>query len=92
MWRIAPFHLFGDGMRISSVVKGGLYVSKLLLILFFVWLSLGWNVRRARKAFEKELMKSGMAMEDVERMGKKYSSLKDNVMRTIWGSIRKFAE
>jgi hypothetical protein len=76
-------------MKISTVVKAGVDLSNLLLSLFFIWLTLGWKVRKARKAFEKELVKNGMSSEAAKKLGRKYSSVKDEVMKQLWGSIRK---
>jgi hypothetical protein len=76
-------------MKISTIVKAGLHLSNLLLNLFFIWLTLGWKVRKARKAFEKELLKSGMPSESAKKLGNKYSSVKDEVMKQLWGSVRK---
>lgn len=76
-------------MKISTIIRGGLYLSKLLLDMFFIWLTLGWKVRKARKAFEKELVKSGMPKEAAEKLAKKYSSVKDEVMKQLWGSVGK---
>jgi len=77
-------------MKISTVIKSGLHVSRLGLNLGFIWLTLGWKVRKARKAFEKELVKGGMPKEDAKKLGEKYSSVKDEVMKQIWGSVRGF--
>ena len=77
-------------MKISTIIKAGLHLSKLVLNLISVWLTLGWKVRKARKAFEKELVKSGMSKEAAKKLAKKYSSVKDEVMKQLWGSVRNF--
>ena len=77
-------------MKISAIIKGGLHLSTLVLNLFFIWLTLGWKVRKARKAFEKELVKSGMPKDAAKKLAKKYSSLKDQVMKQLRGSVGKF--
>ena len=77
-------------MKISTIIKAGLHLSKLVLNLVFIWLTLGWKVRKARKAFEKELVKSGMPEEAAKKLGKKYSSVKDEVIKQLRGSVRKF--
>ena len=79
-------------MKISTIIKGGLHLSKLVLGLVFIWLTLGWKVSKARKAFEEELVKSGMPREAAKRLGKKYSSVKDEVMKQLWGSVKKFRQ
>ena len=52
-------------------------ISKLLGSLTLSWLALGWKVRKARKAFEAELTKEGMAREDARRISRCYSDLRD---------------
>jgi len=77
-------------MKISTIIKAGLHLSTLILNLGVIWLTLGWKVRKARKAFEKELVKGGMPKEAAKKLGKKYSSVKDQVMKQLWGSVGKF--
>jgi len=77
-------------MKISTIIKAGLHLSKLVLNLIFIWLTLGWKVRKARKAFEKELVKGGMPKEAAKKLAKKYSSVKDEVMKQLWSSVKKF--
>ena len=77
-------------MKISTMIRAGLHLSTLVLNLIFIWLTLGWKVRKARKAFEKELVKGGMPKEAAKKLGKKYSSVKDQVMKQLWGSVREF--
>ncbi len=48
--------------------------------LLSAWLTLGWNVRSARKAFEGELRKGGMSRKDAERLSEVYSTLKRELM------------
>ena len=77
-------------MKISTIIKAGLHLFKLVLNLIFIWLTLGWKVRKARKTFENELVKSGMPKEVAKKLGKKYSSVKDEVMKQLWSSAKKF--
>jgi hypothetical protein len=76
-------------MKISTIIIGGLHLSKLVLDLFLVWVTLGWKVRKARNAFEKELAKSGMPKEAAKKLAKKYSSVKEEVMKQLWSSVGK---
>ncbi len=77
-------------MKITSIVKIGLHLIKLVLNLGYLWLTLGWKVRKARKAFEKELVKNGVPKETAKKLGKKYSSIKDEITRALWSSVGKF--
>jgi hypothetical protein len=76
-------------MKILNIIKAGLHLLRLLLNLGFIWFTLGWKVRKARKAFERELMKTGMPKESAKRLGKKYSSVKDEIVKQLWSSVRK---
>jgi hypothetical protein len=76
-------------MKTSTILKGALYLSKVVMDMFFIWLTLGWKVRKAKKAFEKELVKCGMPKEAAKRLAKEYSSVKDEVMKQLWGSVGK---
>ncbi len=77
-------------MKISTAIKVGLYLSKLVLNLALIWLTSTWGVRKARKAFEKELVRSGMPKEAARKLAKKYSSVKSIVTRELWNSMRQF--
>jgi len=74
-------------MKASSLAVSFLYMIRLLISLFFLWLTLGWKVRKARKAFEKQLIRQGMAKKDAERLSAFYSKLKDNIMTALKGSM-----
>jgi len=70
-------------MKISSIISAGLSLINLLLSLFVLWLTLGWRVRKARKAFEKQLILQGMAKKDAKKLSAQYSKLKDDVMNAL---------
>jgi hypothetical protein len=74
-------------MKVSSLAVSFLYMIRLLISLFFLWLTLGWKVRKARKAFEKQLIRQGMAKKDAKRLSAFYSTLKNNIMTTMKGSM-----
>jgi hypothetical protein len=59
-------------------------VAQLLVQLFWIWITLGWNVRKARRAFEKELIRQGIKKEDAKRLSKQIKILKDQIMGSIW--------
>jgi len=72
---------------IVTVLKGSYYILKMSGSLLTAWLTLGWHVRRARKSFEKQLIKGGMAREDAEQISEVYSDLKDQMMGAVKGAI-----
>jgi hypothetical protein len=77
-------------MKISSIISITLHAIRLLLSLFALWLSFGWKVRRARKAFEKELVKAGMAKKEAKRLSAWYSKLKDDIIQAVKSSTFKW--
>ena len=79
----------GKARTALSLLSLSPYIVRLLCSLFAVWLTLGWKVRKARKAFEKELMKQGMSEEDAKRLGAQYKILKDNLMSGLKSYIIK---
>jgi hypothetical protein len=58
--------------------------AKLLTQLFWMWLTLGWHVRKTRKAFEKELTKLGVPEEDARRLSRQIKIAKDHMMGLVW--------
>jgi hypothetical protein len=76
-------------LRLRSLLA--IFASTVYLVvnLFFIWLTLGWKVRKARKAFEKQLIKEGMSKKDAEKLSAQYASLKDKVIETFKQQIFK---
>lgn len=72
--------------NVTSIISITLHAVRLLLSLLALWLSFGWKVRKARKAFEKELVKMGMAKKDAKRLSAWYSKLKKDIMNTLKAS------
>jgi len=73
---------------ILSIFGSGTALAKLLASLLLIWLTLGWKVRKARKAFEKQLIEQGMAECDAKRIGAQYAALKDNIVNEFKQSLR----
>jgi type VI protein secretion system component VasK len=75
-------------MKIRSIISIILSISYILFNILILWATLGWNVRKARKAFEKQLIRNGMAKKDAQRISAQYSKLKNDVMNTLKRSMR----
>ncbi len=80
----------GSLQFILSIFGSGMALAKLLASLLLIWLTLGWKVRKARKAFEKELIKQGMAKHDAKRISAQFAALKDNVENAFKQSLRRW--
>ncbi|MEM3731794.1 MAG: hypothetical protein QW667_07650 [Candidatus Bathyarchaeia archaeon] len=71
-----------------SIINITLSVSYLLFNLLTLWITLGWRVRKTRKAFEKQLIQQGMVKKDAKRLSKQYSKLKNEIINALKRSIR----
>jgi len=74
-------------MKVSTVISAGVSLIRLLLSLFALWLTLGWKVRKARRAFEKQLIRQGMAKKDAKKLSAQYSKMKNEIMNSLKGSV-----
>ena len=74
-------------MKIQSVIIAGVSLIHLLLSLFVLWLTFGWKVRKTRRAFEKQLIRQGMAKKDAKKLSAQYSKMKNEIMNTLKGSL-----
>lgn len=73
----------GRSPLIVSVISGAVSVARLLSSLFLIYLTLGWKVRTAKRAFEKELIKEGMPKEAAKRMSARYAAIKDETLNFL---------
>ncbi len=73
----------GRSLLIVSVISGAVSVVRLLSNLFVIYVTLGWYVWRAKRAFVKELVRAGMSKEDARRMGARYAALKDETLNAL---------
>lgn len=82
--RLASFK--GKKMKLRSIISIAFHIIRLTLSIFALWLSFIWKVWTARKAFEKELVKMGMAGKDAKRLSAWYSKLKKDIVNTLKAS------
>ena len=73
----------GRSLLIVSVISGAISAVRLLSSLFVIYVTLGWTVWRAKRAFEKELVRAGMPREDARRMGARYAAIKDETLKAL---------
>lgn len=77
-------------VKMSTIFSASASIVRLLSSLFTIWLTLDWKVRKARKAFEKELIIQGMSREDAHRLSGYFKILKDELMSAFRRSIIRF--
>lgn len=53
---------------------------RMTLDLFWMYLTLGWRVRKTRRAFEKQLIKQGMSKVDAKRLSACFEELKEGLL------------
>jgi hypothetical protein len=70
-------------MKILGIVSAGVNLTRLILSLIGLWVELGWSLRRARKAFEKELIKQGMKKQDARRISAQFTKLKNEMTSSL---------
>jgi len=68
---------------VADLIKGSPYLARTSLSLLCTYLTLGRRVRKARRAFERQLMIAGMSKEDAERLSACFEELKNNVTGTL---------
>ena len=72
-----------DGKLVIAVVKSTPNLVRLSLSLSWTYFTLGWHARRARRAFEKQLIAQGMSKTDAQQLSIFYDDLKNSVTKTV---------
>jgi hypothetical protein len=81
----------GRSLLIVSVLSGAVSVFRLLANLFVIYVTLGWTVWRAKRAFERELVEVGMPREVAQRMGARYAAVKDETLNALKTRVFSFS-
>ncbi|MFP3984697.1 MAG: hypothetical protein ACLFU9_01845 [Candidatus Bathyarchaeia archaeon] len=71
-------------MRIRTIISMVPMIIQFISQLFWIWITLGWKVRKARNAFEKELVQQGVSIEDAKQLSKQIKIAKDQIMSSLW--------
>jgi hypothetical protein len=66
---------------ISAILVSGPHLAQLVASLLWISATLGRRVRKARRAFEKQLVAEGMSSEDARRISAFYEELKDSLIQ-----------
>jgi hypothetical protein len=66
-----------------ALFKSGPHLVRLMLSLGWLYLTLGWRVRDARRAFERQLVLQGMSRADARRLSACYVELKDSLLYAL---------
>jgi len=64
---------------VKALVKSTPNLALMGMSLFWMYSTLGWRVRRTRRAFEKELVSQGMSKDDARRLSECFTELKNSL-------------
>jgi hypothetical protein len=67
----------------AALLKSGPDLIRLTLSLGWMYMTLGWRVRSTRRAFERELTRTGMSKEDAKRISAAFEELKNTILGTL---------
>jgi hypothetical protein len=68
---------------IKTLMKATPHLAIMGTSLFWMYLTLGWRVRKTRRAFEKQLVSQGMSKEDAKRLSACFSELKNSITNML---------
>jgi hypothetical protein len=68
---------------VTSLVKSAPGLVRMSASLLWTYLTLGWRVGRARKAFENQLILQGMSKDDARRLGACYDELRESIVSAV---------
>ncbi len=71
----------------NAALKSTPYIALLSVNLLWIYLTLGYRVRKTRKAFEKQLTAQGMSQKDAEQLSANFENLKNEITGTIKQAI-----
>jgi len=69
--------------RALSILRIIYSILKIIGSFLSAWAVVSWNVRKARKAFEAEMMKVGVSKEDAQKLSECFVVLKDQMKSLI---------
>lgn len=72
---------------VKATLKSTPYLALLSLNLSWAYFTLGWKVRQARRAFEKQLITQGMSKRDAEQLSLFLEDFKNSLTTTVKQSI-----
>lgn len=68
---------------VKALFTAGPHLAIMGTSLFWMYLTLGWRVRKARRAFEQQLVSQGMSKEDAKRLSACYNELKNSITNML---------
>lgn len=68
---------------LTSAIQSIPSLVRMSVSLFWAYLTLGRRVRKARRAFERQLIIQGMAKQDAERLSACFEELKNSITQVL---------
>jgi len=65
--------------RVLAILRITYSILKIIGSLLSTWIVVSWNIRKARKSFEAEMMKVGVSKEDAQKLSECFVVLKDQI-------------
>jgi hypothetical protein len=64
---------------VAALIKESPYLARMGFDLLYTYLTLGSRVKKARRAFEEQLVLAGMAKDDAERLSANFELIKSSI-------------
>jgi hypothetical protein len=71
-------------LRLRSTIVLIPQIGRLLFELGWIMMTLNWRVGRAKRSFERELIRQGFSSEDAKRLSRHITRMKDELVDSIW--------
>jgi hypothetical protein len=72
-----------------TLFYGFILLFSLSIRLLLIWFTVNWKIRRARRSFEREIIKYGVDKKEAKKLSAKYITLKKNLKRLFMQSFKK---
>lgn len=72
---------------VKMLMKSTPNLARMGTSLFWMYLTLGWRVRKTRIAFEKQLISQGMSKEDAKRLSACFTEVKNSMTRMLFQGV-----
>jgi len=73
--------------KVLTILRVTYSILKIIGSLLLAWAVIKWNVRKARRSFENEMMKAGVSKEDARKLSECFVVLEDQVKNLMKAPI-----
>ncbi len=72
---------------VTAALKSTPHIALLTINLLWIYATLGYRVRKTRKAFEKQVVAQGMSKEDAKQLSANFENLKNEITGALRQAI-----